>query len=603
MREKGIIVEETTPGRVRYLHVFSRVFKHFFTVTPVAGAVTCIYFIVVGLFPAFTAVTLAALFDEASAIVSGGSDMGRVMLYGSIYLVVYVANRLLDFASGLVMELSADKRQVDNRFRMCRKLAKMPLISFEDAGIKDMQARAEECLYSGRMGGIMFNSLNVVVGCFLNFVTVSVVLARYSAWFLPLCLLSVIPYCIARVIRGKEFYRVKYEQTGKTRKMDYYLGLFTDKRSVKELRALGADSYVFEKWERYREETMEELWAQSRKDALSMLLCDALRIVGYGACIVLALWLALRGRISLGVFGACIAAFLALQAATRNVLVLSGELPGQIAFASDYFAYIDLPEETTGGARYYGLRDKIEINGLYFKYPNVENFALDSLNLEIRKGEKIAILGENGSGKTTFTKLLLGLYSPTDGEVLYDGANVMSLDSEPFRRTVSAVPQNFAQYRLPLRENIAMSDTGNLGEDRLIMDALNRAGLSDLLDTMGLDGEMGTAFGGSEISGGQWQKLAIARGLFRNSELIVLDEPTSALDPLTETEILGKFLELAKDKTAVIISHRVGLCRLVDKIVVMKDGRIVESGTHDSLIAVGGEYTRLFTAQEKWYSA
>jgi ABC-type multidrug transport system fused ATPase/permease subunit len=188
-----------------------------------------------------------------------------------------------------------------------------------------------------------------------------------------------------------------------------------------------------------------------------------------------------------------------------------------------------------------------------------------------------------------------------EGSVLYDGTDVTAIDETAFRRTVSAVPQNFARYNLALRENIAMSETGSLDDDEKITAALLRSGLSELLDTTGLDGELGTAFGGGEISGGQWQKLAIARGLFRESELIILDEPTSALDPLIETEILTKFIELAKDKTAVIISHRVGLCRLVDKIIVMSGGRIVESGTHEALLAQGGEYTRLFTAQEKWY--
>ena len=590
------------PGsKVRYMHIFGRVFRHFFTVTPVAGTVTFVYFIVTGLFPAFTALTLASLFDEASAITQGAGSAARLALYASIYLAVYIANRLLEFASGLVMELSADKRQVDNRYRMCQKLSKMPLISFEDAGIKDMQARAEECLYSGRMGSIMFNSLNIVIGCFLNFVTVSAVLARYNLWFLPLCLISVIPYFVTRFTRGKEFYRVKFEQTGKSRKLEYFRSLFTDKRSVKELRALGADSYIFGKWTKCRDETMEELWAQSRKDAISMVLCDALRIVGYAACIALALRLVLYGTVSVGVFGACIAAFLTLQTATRSVLILSGELPGQLAFAGDYFTYIDLPEENASGAPYAGLHDKIEIRNLSFKYPNAEEFAVKNLSLDIKSGDKIAILGENGSGKTTFTKLLLGLYPPAEGHVSYDGADLMDIDPGSFQRTVSVVPQNFAQYKLPLRENIAMSDTDRLDDDEKIAGTLSRAGLADLLDSTGLDGELGTSFGGGEISGGQWQKLAIARGLFRDSELIVLDEPTSALDPLIETGILSSFIEMTQGKTAVIISHRVGLCRLVDKIAVMKNGELVEIGSHVELLAAGGEYARIFTAQEKWY--
>jgi ABC-type multidrug transport system fused ATPase/permease subunit len=196
---------------------------------------------------------------------------------------------------------------------------------------------------------------------------------------------------------------------------------------------------------------------------------------------------------------------------------------------------------------------------------------------------------------------LLGLLPVSGGAVLYDGENIDALDKPSFYRTVSAVPQNFVRYTLPLRENIAMSDTERLHDDAAIKDAARGAGLDGLLESAGLDAELGNAYGGADISGGQWQKIAIARGLFRPSELIVLDEPTSALDPLIETGILTKFIELAQDKTAVIISHRVGLCRLVDKIAVMKDGGLAEFGTHGELLAKGGEYTRLFTAQEKWY--
>jgi len=554
------------------------------------------------LFPAFTALSLASLFKEAYNIQQGGGTSGKLLFWGLIYLAAYVLNNFLIFITGLVIELGADKRQVHYRYLMCVKLAHMPLIDFEDARIRDMQQRAEECLYSGRMNGIIRDSFGMVIISLLNIITVSAVMARYSLWFLPLCIVSVLPYSVARLIRGREFYYIKRKMAKKSRRLGYLWGLFTDRRTVKELRALGADDYAFGKWTQCRDEVQDELWEQNRKDAVSLLFCDALRIIGYGACIALALVLTLNGTVDVGVFGACIAAFLTLQSATRGILVLGGELPKELAFSGDYFDYIDLPEETSGsGTHYAGLRDKIELRGVSFKYPNAEKYAVKNVALEIRRGEKIAILGENGSGKTTLSKLILGLYPCSGGSVFYDDETVGNLDRQSFYKTVSAVAQNFTQYKLTLRENIAMSDIDKLGDDEKITDALRRAGLEDLLVRAGLDSELGTAFGGSEVSGGQWQKIAIARGLFRDSELIVMDEPTSALDPLIETEILTKFIELAKDKTAVIISHRVGLCCLVDKIAVMKDGEIAEIGTHDGLLAQGGEYARLFTAQEKWY--
>ncbi|MCL1859635.1 MAG: ABC transporter ATP-binding protein/permease [Oscillospiraceae bacterium] len=592
--------------KIKYFNIYGRVLKNYFKFAPVASVFTLINYIAGGLFPAFTAITLASLFDEAYNIQQGGGNSNNLVFWGLLYLIAYVANNFLIFITELIIELGADKRQVQYRYLMCAKLSRMPLIDFENSNIKDMQQRAEEHLYGGIMDRIVRSSLQLIFLNLLNFITLAIVLAKYSLWFLPLCLVSVLPYSIARLIRGKEFYYIKYKMAKKSRRLGYLWGLFTDRRTVKELRVLGADDYVFEKWTESRDDVQNELWEQNRKDAVSLLLCDALRIIGYGACIVLALVLTLNKTVNVGVFGACIAAFFTLQSATRGMLVLGGELPRELAFAGDYFEYIDLPEELSaeesGGVLYSGLHDKIELRNISFKYPNSEKYAVKNVSFEIHKGEKIAILGENGSGKTTLSKLLLGLFPCEKGEVLYNGKIVKNFDKPSFYKTVSAIAQNFTQYKLPLRENIAMSDINSLNDDEKITGALKSAGLNELLDKAGgLDNELGTAFGGSEISGGQWQKIAIARGLFRESEFIVMDEPTSALDPLIETEILTKFIELAKDKTAIIISHRVGLCRLVDKIAVMKNGEIAEIGKHDELLAQNGEYTRLFTAQEKWY--
>ena len=583
------------------LTVYRHVMAHYFRTIPVAATVNIVYYAIQGLFPAFTAIVLARLFDEAGAILAGGTS-GTLMRLGIIYLAAYLLNRVVEFVSEIVVEIGRDKNQVVYRYEICQKLAKLPLIDFENSEIKDKHRRAEEALYSGMLGSIAPLTLSIALMGIVNLVSVSIVLTQYSLLFLPLCVISVLPYLITRLIRGREFYKVRFAQAKRQRRLSYLWGLFTNRRTLKELRVSGADAYVANQWRNVRDETQDEIWAQTHKDTVSMVLCDILRIIGYGASIALALALTLNGTVSVGVFGACIAAFMSLQNATRSVLEMAGHLPNNLSYAGDYIAFMDLDEESTPtGEAYGGLKREITLQNLSFRYPNCEEYAVYDVSLTLRRGEKLAILGENGSGKTTLTKLLLGMLPVDNGDVLYDGRPVESLNRDEFRRTVSAIAQTFTRYELTLRENISMSDTDRMNDDAAIIAALQSSGLGDLLAGAGLDTELGNAFGGSDISGGQWQKLAIARGLFRDSELIVLDEPTSALDPLIETEILTKFVELAHGRTAVIISHRVGLCRLVDRIAVMKNGRLAEIGTHDELMQKRGEYYELYTAQEKWY--
>ena len=364
------------------------------------------------------------------------------------------------------------------------------------------------------------------------------------------------------------------------------------------MRVMGFDGYITDKWRDTRDEVNEELWAVQKKDAISLLLCDGFRIVCYGASVVIVLIFALRGQVSIGVFGAAISAFLGLQNSMQNLLEYIGRFPEQLSYAADYYSFLDTPEEQNGVTEYPGLCESIKLEGISFKYPNSERFALKPLDLTIRKGEKIAVLGENGSGKTTLSKVLLGLYPTDSGQILYDGKPVSDFTKDSFYSGISAIAQDFVSYSLTMRENIAVSDLSLMQNDDAIKSVLDNAGIDD---DIGLDVVMGREFGGEELSGGQWQKIAIARGLFKNSELIVLDEPTSALDPLIETEILTKFIKAAEGKTALIISHRIGLCKLVDRIIVMKDGEITEDGTHDVLLASGGEYARLYDAQAKWY--
>ena len=549
--------------------------------------------------PAMVTLVSVRLFDSAASVLSGEKEVASLYVYAGLYLLIYLINDLLGFASSIIIQCWVyEKCTALFRMEVYEKFAKLPLIALESADTLNRKERVDNAVNDEELSST-FQRTQAIVQNAVAVVSVAVVLARYSVWLLPLSLLSVLPYLFARIVRGKEFFYVKKTQAKKTRLQSYLWGLFTTRQTAKEMRVMGFDGYITDKWRDTRDEVNEELWKVQKKDAVSLLWCDGIRIAGYCVSVAVVLWLVIRGDVTLGVFGGAITAFLSLQGSMRNFLSDLGRIAEHLAHAADYYSFLDMPEESDGAVQYPGLHGAIVLENIAFKYPNSDNYALQSLNLTIRKGEKIAILGENGSGKTTLTKVLLGLYPPSGGRVLYDGTAVGDYAKDSFYSRVSAIAQDFVSYSLTLRENVAISDLSRLWEDGDVKASLAEAGFDG---SVGLDEAMGREFGGREFSGGQWQKLAIARGLFKDSELIVLDEPTSTLDPLIETEILSRFVQAAQGKTALVISHRVGLCKLVDRIVVMKDGTIVETGSHAELLSSGGEYARLFNEQAKWYN-
>ena len=266
---------------------------------------------------------------------------------------------------------------------------------------------------------------------------------------------------------------------------------------------MGFDGYITDKWQKTRDEVNEEIWELEKKDVASMLLCDGVRIAGYCFSIFIVIWLVVNGSVPLAVFGGALTAFQSLQNNMRDFLIDIGQIIEDLAYANDYYSFLDMPGEVRGTEMYTGLKEKIKIDNVYFKYPNSNDYALKSINITIKKGEKIAIVGENGSGKTTFSKILLGLYPPEKGQVLYDGKAVNVFTEESFYSRVSVIAQDFVSYNLTLRENVAISNIPLLKNDFAIKSALRAAGVDTNIN---LNDIMGREFGGNELSVGQWQK-------------------------------------------------------------------------------------------------
>ena len=480
------------------------------------------------------------------------------------------------------------------------KGARLSLVQYEDAEINNRLKRARDCIQQGRFSDLSLSVFNIL-GEVLKVTSTLIVLAAFSPLLAVVSLLSVIPYFIVRAIRGKEFYELKKYQAASERKRDYLYHLFGDKRAVKELRIFGIEAYIEQKLYKTRDKMNRELWEFKKRDIGSFFLCDMLCKSGYVLSIVIAILLLLNNRLEFGVLAAALVAFTSFQMAAKYFLISLGRIPECAAFVKDYYDFIDIGEETRGEEKFNQNFEKIAVKHVDFSYPNAKRSAISDVSFHIKRKESIAIVGNNGSGKTTLVKLLTGLYKAQKGEIFYGEQNINSLNPKEFYENISIVSQDFIKYEMSLGENVGISDWKKMGDTEKIRELLKKMELPEFSDEDSLEQPLGSEFGGRELSIGQWQKLAIARGMFKKSSMIVLDEPTAALDPIMESNILKMFLQIAKEKTAIIVSHRIGICREVDKIIVMKNGGVAEIGNHKELLERKGEYYQLYKMQQKWY--
>lgn len=506
---------------------------------------------------------------------------------------------------------------------------RMRLEALEDKKVLDSFRKADAAYSQHLAGSRMFSYLLMDVEAVLICINTLFVVGSFSVWLLPGGILGIVPHLLIDLISERRRNRVYRGQSAKRRRLAYLWRLFCMKEPVKEMRTMGFQDYLKEKWVETNVDVVQEMEELELKAVRLSALGVLVRNCCYVANVAVALLLMLRGELAPGQFAACLMAFGLLQ---DQLFMLSSYVAALIQsyhHVEEYYDFFQVETEDAGGEDYHSMREGrvagerdfikegcavgegdsnhsaengIRLRNVHFRYPGAEQDTLNGVDLDIGKGEHVVIVGVNGSGKTTLSRVLTGAYSAASGEIYYDGQNISKIRKKELYRDISLVPQDFVHYHFSFRENICVSDFRSISDGERIRKVTDAVGMQELIQGIGgLDVQLGREFGGRELSGGEWQKVAIARGLFRDSELIVLDEPTSALDPLVEYEVLTGFLNLIQGRTSVVISHRVGICRHADKVVVMKEGRVVECGTHEELKSAGGEYARIWGEQAKWY--
>ena len=583
------------------IKTINKVFKLIFSISNVYALLTVISYIINSLMPAIFTYYFGKIIDTVYQAQNGILNRDLILRYALVLGIVYAINQVFQFINSISLNVGVfEKNNSILKFNITEKISKLNLLQFEDPTILTMKQKAEDCV-NDEVVSMTFMITLQVIGSAITVISIILVLNKYSIWLTVLSFLSMLPYFISKILRGGAFYKLRNKQASDERELNYLWSLFTNKDSNKELRVFQSDKYIANLWTNLNKKLKEELWLWQKKDINSLFLCDILKIFGFTSAIGISIFLAVKEVISIGAVGACLIAFQNLQDSTKVFLEYIGVVPRYILLSENYFYFMNLKEEE------YGINtiehiNTIDLSNVYFKYPLAKDYALKNINLNIEKNETIAIVGENGSGKTTLSKAILGFYPIEKGELLWNGEKITHYNQKNLMESIAIVSQNFTEYNMTVKENIGISNLEDIDNSYDMNSIIQELSIEEILNEKdGFNTLLGRKFGGTELSGGQWQRLAIARCLFKDGSLLLLDEPTSAIDPLSESEVLKKFLNMSKNKTSIIISHRIGICKFVDRIIVMKNGEIVEEGSHSQLIEKNGEYQKLYEAQSKWY--
>jgi ATP-binding cassette subfamily B protein len=518
-------------------------------------------------------------------------------------LVVAVLTAALGVAQAVQLHRQRVLSELCTRHAEDRVLAvtgAVELTAFDEPSFHDAVERARfAVLRLPAVVGGLSGLLSALAGAFGGVVA----LAAIAPVFAPVVLLVLVPLWLAARSRSRAFYHFAHGITPRDRERRYLADVLTDRDAAKEVRAFGLVRFLGGRRSRLWDERIRELrGVADRQLALNVVANVASSVIVSGTLLAL-IALTLADHISLAAAGAAAAVvvFLGqrLAAAANGVGILSESA----LFIDDYLALVEMgrPEPDKPSAMGDPPRAlHVRAEGVGFSYAGARGPAVRDVSLEIAPGEVVALVGENGSGKTTLAKLLAGLYVPERGRVTLNGADTANSDRDELRRSVAVIFQDFVRYALPARENIALGRHENLSDGEAMRRAARIAGAHDDLERLpdGYDTILGPAFeGGTDLSVGQWQRVALARALFRDAPFVILDEPTAALDARAEHDLFARIRELLAGRSVLLISHRFPSVRMADRIHVMDAGTIVESGTHDELIARAGRYAELFGLQ------
>jgi ATP-binding cassette subfamily B protein len=508
-------------------------------------------------------------------------------------------------ANSLVDSLLAERYSNHASIRLMNHAATLDLEQFEDNEQQDRLDRARRQV-TGRT--TLLSQLFGLAQDLLTAVSLTVGLLAYAPWLIPLLTVALLPALVSELHFNAQGHRLNYFRTPERRQLDYLRYLGSSVETVKEIKLFGLNDFLVKRFGGFAESMYRDNRGLAiRRTAWGGVLALLSSLTYYGAYAAI-IWKTVTGHFTIGDLSFLAASFLRLRTLLENLLLGFSQVAGQAFYLEDLFSFFDIrpsirsPNDPLPFPA--PIRSGFVFQDVGFRYPQSDAWAVRHLDLSIAAGEVLALVGENGAGKTTIVKLMARLYDPTEGRILLDGQDLRDYDPEELRRKVGVIFQDFVRFHFTAGENIGIGRVSELEDRDRVRDAAARSLADQVVARLprGLDQPLGRRFDeGVDLSGGEWQKIAIARAYMRDADVLILDEPTAALDARAEFEVFQRFRDLSRGRTVVLISHRFSTVRIADRVVVLGDGRVLEEGSHAELIGKGGRYAELFELQAAGY--
>ena len=544
-----------------------------------------------------------------SVIASGPAvenpDMSIVTIYVLIELGLAVFSDLLGRGIALLDSLLGDLVSHEISLRLMHQSARLDLECFEDSDFYDKLERAR------RQASSRILLMSQVLAQLQDSITVfflAAALITFNAWLLLLLAITLIPAFLGETHFNSQSYSLMYGWTQERRELDYLRFAGASDETAKEVKIFGLSDFFGSRYKKLAGEYYRANRDLSARRAAWGGLLSMVGSFGYYTAYAVIIYRTVYGELSLGDLTFLSGSFLRLRSLMEAILIRFSSIADSALYLRDLFDFLEmepriisidnsLPFPVT-------IRKGFTFENVGFRYPQMKQWVLRDVSFTLHPGEKLALVGENGAGKTTLVKLLTRLYDPVEGRIMLDGHDLRKYNLDGLRDAVGVIFQDYVKYHLTATENIAVGLIDERNNETRIKEAARQSLADKVIENLpnGYQQMIGRWFKqGTNLSGGEWQKIAIARAYMRDAQLLILDEPTASLDARAENEVFRRFVELTFDKCAVLISHRFSTVRMADRIVVLHEGQLLEHGTHDELLAVGGRYSELFQMQAAGY--